>query len=469
MLFAFAAAIFQNATAKQAVLGLAVSIALGESAARAATDSYDLRPSAAGNTYRQAKVLVEVEGKLKLNADGKELKHLPIKVQGELQYVERVVKQSKQWTDVRLLRSYRTAKANLRLHQSDLTTTLRADRTLIAAAANEKQAVLFSPGGPLIREELDLLEVPGSGLALESLLPAAAVKVGGQWTLSEVTVARLLGLDAVSEHDITCTLDSVKDNVAIASLAGKVAGAVEGVSSDIELKGKLNFDLKQKAVTWLTLGYKENRAIGHAQPGYEVVTKLRMVSAPVETAEELSDKAIAGLSVEPDAAQTLIELNAESAGFQLLHDRRWRVMLERGDLAVLRLVDRGDLIAQCNITPLAPLAKDKQLSLEGFQSDVKRVLGKNFEEVVEASEESADNGHRLLRVVVAGAVGELPIQWTYFHLSDEAGRRASLVFTIESSLLSRFAHLDRELIGNFHFTASKQPTPADAPNAKSSD
>ena len=40
-------------------------------------------------------------------------------------------------------------------------------------------------------------------------------------------------------------------------------------------------------------------------------------------------------------------------------------MLERGDLTVLRLVDRGDLIAQCNITPLAPLAKDQQLSMEG--------------------------------------------------------------------------------------------------------
>ena len=113
-------------------------------------------------------------------------------------------------------------------------------------------------------------------------------------------------------------------------------------------------------------------------------------------------------------------------------------MLERSDLTVLRLVDRGDLIAQCNITPRAPLGKDQQLSMDEFQNDVKRVLGKNFEEIVEATEEQGDNELRLLRVVVAGKVGDLSIQWTYYHLSDDAGPRASLVFTIESSLLERF-------------------------------
>ena len=43
---------------------------------------------------------------------------------------------------------------------------------------------------------------------------------------------------------------------------------------------------------------------------------------------------------------------------------------------------------------------------------------------------------------------------------DDQGDRASLVFTLESSLLERFAHIDRELIGNFRFLVDKQPTPA---------
>jgi hypothetical protein len=180
---------------------------------------------------------------------------------------------------------------------------------------------------------------------------------------------------------------------------------------------------------------------------------------------DLSDKALAGLTLKPEGGHTLIELNSEAGGFQLIHDRRWSVMLERSDITVLRLVDRGDLIAQCNVTPRPSLGRDEQVSMDAFQDDVKRVLDQNFEEIVEASQETDDSGLHLLRVVVAGKVGELPIQWTYYHLSDDKGRRASLVFTMESSLLERFVHIDRELIGNFRFLEEKQPTPT--PDVKS--
>jgi hypothetical protein len=63
--------------------------------------------------------------------------------------------------------------------------------------------------------------------------------------------------------------------------------------------------------------------------------------------------------------------------------------------------------------------------------------------------------------VAAGKAGDVPVQWTYYHASDNAGHRASLVFTIESSLLERFASIDRELIANFEFIKGKQPTPAE--------
>ena len=300
---------------------------------------------------------------------------------------------------------------------------------------------------------------------LDSLLPPRQVKTGEQWTIDDQTVVRLIGLEAVSEQDLAATLNSVKDNVAIISLAGKITGAIGGVASDIELKGKLNYDLKQRTVTWLTLAYKENRAIGHSQPGFEVLTTLRMVVAPAQPAASLSDKSLAGLSLDNTTSQTLIELKSESAGYDLVHDRRWSVMLDRPDLTVLRFVDHGDLVAQCNITNPPALPKGEQLSMEGFQEDVKRVLGKNFEEMVEATEETGDNGLRVLRVVVVGKVGELTIQWTYYHLSDDQGRRASFVFTLESNLLEKYAQIDRQLLANFRFTETKQPTPADTKSA----
>jgi hypothetical protein len=432
----------------------------------AGAETVDFR-SPAAISYRQAKVLVEVEGKLKLNGEGQELKHLPLKASGELQYVERAISAGKQSPSVRLVREYRTAKADIRLHESELKNELRPDRQLICVQADPKSTTIFSPRGTLTREELDLVTVPGGGLLLDGLLPQRQLKTDENWPLEDGAVVRLLGLEAVSQHDLMGTLSAVKEGVAIISLAGKVTGAIGGVSSDIELKGKLNYDLKQKTITWLTLAYKENRAIGHSQPGFEVLTTLRMVVTPTQPVAALSDKALAGLPLDATASQTLIELKSESAGYELVHDRRWSVMLERPDLTVLRFVDQSDLVAQCNITSPPALPKGEQLSMAGFQEDVKRVLGKNFEEMVEATEETGDNGLRVLRVVVAGKVGELTIQWTYYHLSDEAGRRASFVFTIESSLMEKYAQIDRELMGNFRFIELKQPTPAGATSAVS--
>jgi hypothetical protein len=291
-------------------------------------------------------------------------------------------------------------------------------------------------------------------------LPNRNLTIGGEWKLDDAVVSRLLNLEAITEQSLALSLDSVKENVAICSVEGKVAGAVGGVSSDIELKGKLNFDLGRRAVTWLALGIKESRAIGHAQPGFDVTTKLRMVAAPCQAAVEVADKSLAGLTTTADHGRTLLEYTADDAGFALTHDRRWHVMVDRHDLTVLRFVDRGDLIGQCNISPRPPLGKDQELTLEGFQHEVKTALGQNFGQVVEAAQEAGSGNITIQRVVVSGTAGELPIQWTYYHLFDQTGRRAALVFTIEGKLLERFGQIDRELIGGFAFQAGKQPTPA---------
>jgi hypothetical protein len=453
------------------VAGLAVLPAAGRAADRRNDDAkagdkvadrtYQFRPQVAPGSHQQVKVVVETAGDLKLNSDGTDVKRLPIKVEATIAYVERTLSAANQLATLKVARHYAQANAKIRLRDTDLTHSLRDDRRLIIVEATEKQATTFSPLGPLTREELDLVDIPASGLTLAALLPLRVVKVQQSWQLADWAVARLFGLDLVTQHDVTLTLSEVKDNLAVISLQGKVAGAIGGVTTEIELTGKLNFDLAQRAVTWLALGYKENRAIGHAQPGFEIAGKLRLVAAPIRAAAEVNDQSLANLPIKATSSSTLIDFNAESAGYALLHDRRWNVMVDRHDVTILRMVDRGDLIAQCNISRLPQLAAGAQLTLDAFQEDVKKTLGMSFGQIVEATLE-AEGAHRTLRVIVSGQTAEIPIQWTYYHLSDEAGNRAAFVFTIEGSLVEKFAQIDRELIAAFRFTAGRQPTPAEA-------
>jgi hypothetical protein len=444
---------------KRSVLRIGTALLLASSPGLAWGQPHLLRSAQAPGWHQQAKVVIEVEGDLKLNPDGAKVTHLPVKVNAELQYVERTLEAGKGLASVRVARSYALASAKMKLRDSELTNDLRDDRRLIVSDSGEKQAITFSPLGPLTRDELDLLDVAGSGLALGALLPAQPVAVDKSWPIPDWVIARLMNLEAINQHDVKGQLTDVKDGVATIDLAGKVAGAVGGVSSEIELKGKLNFDMKQRAVTWLALAYTENRAIGHAQPGFNVAATVRMIAAPIGPAASVSDETLASLPLKATGGATLVDFTAESAGYRLAHDRRWNVMADRHDLTILRLIDRGDLIAQCNISRLPGLPAGQQLSLEAFQEDVKRTLGKNFGQITEASQEAAD-GLRILRVVVAGTTADLPIQWTYHHVSDQAGNRLALVFTIEGNLAERYAQIDRELIAALRFM-DKKPTPAD--------
>jgi hypothetical protein len=222
MLFVFDAPIFGNLRCRPAALGAAIlaGFVLSQTVQGATSDLVDLRPGSQAGGYRQCKVVVEVEGKLKLNADGKEVTHLPVKAKAELEYAERVLSQAKQWSEVRLARSYRAADAKIRLRETDIDNRLRDARRLIVVESTAKQALLFSPQGTLTREELELIETPASGLAPEALLPPRVLKIGGQWPLEDATVARLLGLEAVSQQNVACTLESVKDKENLAIVDG---------------------------------------------------------------------------------------------------------------------------------------------------------------------------------------------------------------------------------------------------------
>ena len=105
----------------------------------------------------------------------------------------------------------------------------------------------------------------------------------------------------------------------------------------------------------------------------------------------------------------------------------------------------------------------KNLSLEKFQSDVQQSLGKNFGQFVEATKSTSANGFHVLRITAVGVASELPVQWIYYHIGDNQGRRVSFVFTLEQKLAERFAAADVVLTRSVEFTAKSQPNSKDSP------
>ena len=114
---------------------------------------------------------------------------------------------------------------------------------------------------------------------------------------------------------------------------------------------------------------------------------------------------------------------------------------------MLRYVDRGDLLAQCNIVDLPARPADNPLKLEQFKTEVAKIIeAEESAKVVDAEELKTNTGLSALRVVVQGVEEKVPVQWIYYHVAAADGRRLTYVFTLEQEIAERFAPADKRLV-----------------------
>lgn len=419
-----------------------------------------------GETTR-VEALLEVSGDLSL-VESEKVAKLPLTVNARLIYDEKLLAGTPGSLDsIRALRHYEHARADINIEKGSVHPELRAERRLIGATVTNSSAILFSPDGPLLREELDLIDVQGNSLALEALLPADPVSQGQRWTQSGAALGLLLGLEATSASDVECLLVDVSDNEAKVELSGTVHGAIHGVASEIELRAKYKFDRELGRITWFALAIKERRSIGHVDPGIDVVAKLQMKLTPNVACAQLDPAALKLTSQSFTGIDTRLAHESIGGNYGLLYDRQWFIMNDEGKSTVLRYIDRGELVAQCNISVPAQNGPATVPTLEKFQQEIEESLGDHFGQFIRASEAHDQLGRRLLRVDATGNASELPIQWSYVHISDESGNQAVLLFTVEQGLVERFGEAGKRLDESVQFLSAydnlPEPTPAAQP------
>jgi len=422
--------------------------------------TYDITSDLKPGSLQQVQAIVEVRGDLLVEAGQNERQKVPLVVSGKVAYEERLLAVADNDGVRRSVRHYTDAGAEIKVGQGLITPRLNAERRIFVAQIDAGGATLFSPLGPLTRDDLELVEIQGNSLAVSGLLPDRPVRAGERWELNRELLAILVGLETITRSDVHGTLEPPDGSTAVLTIQGTLEGAAEGVASTIEIKAKVNFDLTRRVVTWLAANFRERREISHGEPGFEVIARLRLAITPQTESEALSDRALRDLPLTATAGSTLLQLTPQKGFFRLIHDRRWRVMLDRHDLCVLRCVDRGDLIAQCNVSELAEAEPGKRLALEGFQAEVLDSLTSSAGQIAEASQSTSDDGLRILRVQATGITSEVPIVWVFYHISNDQGRQAALSFTLGADAVERFAEGDRTLVDSFEFIP--RPTPQEA-------
>jgi len=414
----------------------------------------------AAEAVDQVEATLEVTGHLKVAdaADPGGGKATPLKMGAvaTLSYAEKRLSASKSGTaPLRSVRYYDKATAAIRVGEEEFKPALREERRLIAVEVALPKITSFSPRGALTREELDLVDLLGNSLLLDRLLPEKSMAAGESWKHPEAVVAALVGLDKVTQSDATSVLTEMTETGAKIEMTGRVEGSAGGLASQIELKAKYRFNVKAGRIDWFGLLVKEDRKPGPVGPGLDVVARLQMTIASRQASAELAQEALAGLTLGPTEELCRVECRSPGGVWQLDHDRRWVVVNEHEESTVLRMVDKGDYLAQCNVVAARQAAPQQAPSLSDFQDEIRSVLDKNFAQFVRAEEFSGENEEQIYRVEADGEVSEVPIRWIHYRIADGQGRRVVVAFTIKEELLERFEEHDKDVIHGLGFLQPK--------------
>ena len=401
----------------------------------------------------RVEVALDVGGTLKMVGENG-IEKLKMSASGTAKYHEKLFQRATpEWDRLRVVREYEEARATIQVNEHTTTPALRKERASIVVAGHEKGLQLFGVDGPLSRDELDLIELPCNTAILDELLPGKEVSAGQTWEHSAELTAALLGLDAAGVSDLKSKMIKVEGNAATVEMNGEVQGAIKGVTTKIEVKARYKFDLKSKRITWLGLLLKEDRSIGHVGPGMEITAKLQITIQPGAKQEKLAAMTDAESLKELAPEYAMLEYEPPKGYYRLLYDRRWHVMTDEPNLVSMRMIDRGELLAQAKVSTPAGTSHNATPTIQAFQQEIQKSLDDEFGEFVESTTTQNSLGVITHRVVVRGVVSELPIEWRYYLLVGPDGRQVVVAFTLEETLAERFGTSDEELVDYLEFTA----------------
>jgi hypothetical protein len=380
---------------------------------------------------------------------------LPIKVEGRLDAYEKIAIVDDAGLARVVVRHVGQAAAAINAELRPTTSSLRPDVSLLIAERREGTVQVFSPGGPLTRAELEVVQWPADPLSLPALLPEKAVAVGDRWKVRPEVARSLSGYDALAASTLEATLESLDALKARVKLAGTVQGATLGAEGSVDCQGHFDFDREAERVVRLDLQRMEVRKPGQVEAGLDIRSTLTVERTTAEAPPMLADSALAGVPLAPDPALMMLRFEAPGGKFSLLHDRDWHVFYDDEGQSVLKRLDHGDLVAQCNLAIGPDAGKGRHQDPKQLQEDVRAALGSRFGKFLFAGPmDGPDDGLFRYRLAVRGVVDKVPVLWIYYLLANAEGRQLLATFTLAESRSERFADQDLGIIGSLALPAA---------------
>ncbi|MFO0969639.1 MAG: hypothetical protein U0793_29120 [Gemmataceae bacterium] len=294
---------------------------------------------APGDAYR-VRCRVDIQGFLSLppSKDSKSPASLSVTGLSAIDYDERILPPLKDAKE-RTVRLYRRMEFQRKVGDQPQETSLRPDVRRLVILRHNNFETPFSPDGPLLWSEIDLVRTDVFTPALVGLAPAKEVKPGDSWTASDAAMRELTDLEKLDAARLNCSFETVTTLAGRRLARVKLKGTIQGVGEDgparHELDGYYLFDLESKRLSYLfingvhTMLDKEGKAQGKIEGSFTLTRE------PLENPKELSDEALRGVNLEPNDDNTLLLMEVPELGARFLYPRRWRISSVRANQIAL--------------------------------------------------------------------------------------------------------------------------------------
>lgn len=197
----------------------------------------------------------------------------------------------------------------------------------------------FSPDGPLLWGELDVVRTDVFIPALAGLLPKKPVNVGDTWRGTLPAVKELTDLEKVDEGGVECKLEEVvrvgKRRLARVRFSGTVKGVGEDGTARHRLQGTFHHDLSGDYMADLVLNGVMSLLDADGKEAGRVEGRFVMMRSPGGKEEGLGDGAVRKLKTEPDDRNTRLLYDNADMGAKFLYPRSWAVSREMGNQIAL--------------------------------------------------------------------------------------------------------------------------------------
>jgi hypothetical protein len=274
---------------------------------------------------------VEIAGVLTLPAAGKDANPKPLKVSGKssVKYDERILRLSADRQVDRTVRYYRQLEFDRKIGDEEQHSKLRPEALRLVIMRHHQYEVPFCPSGPLTWGELELVRTDVFAPALKGLFPQKPVLVGARWKADDTAIQELTDLEKIEKAEFECTLEKITTLLghrhAHVQFEGKVQGVGEDGNAVHELRGSYYVDLDASFLSYVYVKGTHHLVDKSGKTTGKIEGTFVMTRSPSPQTKEVGDEALRGLTLEPNADNTLLLFEHPQVGARFLYPRNWRV------------------------------------------------------------------------------------------------------------------------------------------------